>query len=263
MKRAGLAPSLLSVQAGAMPAAAHLRFRGAAALLALACLAAAAAARAEPERLEQLEPEAGQWQAELASVVAAGGSEHELGLRYGIAPWLAIGGEIEGEWEEGRFDEAGFALAALLFFSEDTADSLGTGLELVAGLGETGALASLTARFIAEKQTERWWAQGNLLLRHREGESNGESGLELAWAASLQAAIAPSVWFGIEGSGQAAHLAGFAGEAQNRAQFLGPSLTFELEPERGPEIEIGAAWLARIDGPGPRSWGSFFLQIEF
>ena len=79
-------------------------------LLAAMLIIQAAAARGNgPEQLEQLEPERGEWQAELHSHFSGSkseGGQHSLELFRGLSEHVALGVEVEGGWE--RWVEKGF-----------------------------------------------------------------------------------------------------------------------------------------------------------
>ena len=61
-------------------------------------------------------------------------------------------------------------------------------------------LSEAEARLILEQKTDRFWGQGNVMLRH--ANEDGEKGELLAYSWNLSTALADDFWLGIEGSGQ-------------------------------------------------------------
>lgn len=216
-----------------------------------------------PEQLDQLEPGHGEWQAEYYGTFGSTTDAergHTVELYHGIAPGWAIGTEVEAEVEDGElsFDEVGLAVLATLRNDDDRGPGLG--VMVSAGFDRQIDLSEVEARFIIEQESDAWWLQGNVMLR-RQFEP-GHRGTMLAYGWSLQRSVADDVWLGLEGSGQAASLSGFSGGAE-RGQFLGPSLTAEIETGKNSEIELGIAAFRRVSGDGPRHSLRLFVQAGF
>ena len=81
---------------------------------------------------------------------------------------------------------------------------MGAGIMASVRLDDSGTLSEAEARLIVEQQSEKWWGQANIMLRHVN--EDGERGELLAYGWNISHAIADSVWLGVEGSGQAARL---------------------------------------------------------
>ena len=77
---------------------------------------------------------------------------------------------------------------------------------------------------------------------------------------SAQRALGEHAWLGIEGSGRAARIAGSAEVAPQGEHYIGPSLTLQLANDH---LEVGAAFLERLDGDGPRDAPRFYVQFTF
>lgn len=231
------------------------------ALLAGLLLGASNAALAQgPEQLDQLEPGGGEWQTEYFATQSGGANgAHALEVLHGVGDRLAVGFEIEAENEAGAFRLETVGVKALVRLSGKDAP-LGIGLQLAAAVDSRAALVEIEARVILQARSEAWWVQANAMLRRQGRRDEARTGL--AYAASLQHAVGHIVWLGIEASGQLAPLAGDARRENRQGQFAGPSLTFELEPLTGHELEIGIAYLHRFRG-GSASAGRFFAQLTF
>jgi hypothetical protein len=216
-----------------------------------------------PEGLDQLEPDAGEWQLEyngqFGSTKAAE-RPHEIEAYYGVSDKLAIGVEVEGEAEDGDFSVGEFGVSLLYRFTEADDGELGAGLMVSAALGDDGGLSEAEARFIVEQKSDKWWLQGNAMLRH--ANEDGDKGELLAYGWNVSHAVAGNFWFGLEGSGQAARLGGFAG-GLDKAHFAGPAAVVEIEPSESSEIEIGLAWFRRLGDEGPRNAARLFVQMSF
>ncbi|HKR24227.1 MAG TPA: hypothetical protein VJS15_03130 [Allosphingosinicella sp.] len=213
-------------------------------VLALLGLLAAAgpALAAGPEQLEQLEPDGGQWQLEYYGLVADGDDdEHSAQVLYGLTDRLALGLEVESE---------GFAPTALYRFTDPEEDPLGIGVEAQAEFDGDFELSALEGRLILERVREDWWLQGNVMLRHEREAGDWESEVAYGWAASR--GLGGGLWLGVEGSGQAGSGGG---------HYVGPAITIEREPARGPEVEIGLAYQRRIGGEGPGDSVRMFVQL--
>lgn len=229
--------------------------------VAILCAAPAAAAAQGPEQLDQLEPGKGEWQAEyFATIGRRGRGEHAIEAMWGISDRLAVGFELEAEYEDGAFAFETLGPKLLYRVTRDGAP-VAIGVQLQLGFDADARLAETEARLIVEAQGNVWWAQGNLMLRRSRDDRRVETRLAYAW--SLQHAVADVAWLGLEASGQSAPLWGDAGSAEEHGHFAGPSLTFEWEPSSGHELEIGFAYLHRIAGEGAGSTGRMFAQLSF
>lgn len=62
---------------------------------------------------------------------------------------------------------------------------------------------------------------------------------------------------------QSAPISAKDGASDTHGHFVGPSLTFEVDPLPEHEIEIGVAALRRIGGDGPREALRLFVQLSF
>ncbi|AJP71560.1 hypothetical protein [Sphingomonas hengshuiensis] len=217
-------------------------------LLYCIALMLATPALAQVEQLEQIEPSAGEMQAEIFG--GPGGQSIEA--LAGISDRLALGGEVE--FEDGRIESAG--LAALVRFSDPETRPIGLGVEAQASLGAGGRLHEIEVRGLFESRGAKWWLQVNPIVR--TVREDGASGTGIAYAASIQRRIG-GVWLGGEASGRLARIGGDPMLAPRGEQYLGPSIT--LQPRGG--AEIGLAWLERIAGRGTRSGPRAFLQFEF
>lgn len=214
--------------------------------------AMAPASAAGPEQVEQLEPEGGEWQAELSLLASHdGAAEPSFQLLRGVNDSVAIGVEIEGD---------GAAIESfsptILYRIGDRNAGVSVGMvgqvELVPDLEPVGA----EARLIVERQAQRWWAQGNLIV-HAEREA-GQSTSTLAYSWRISRALGKALWLGGEGSGQVARLGGSA--RVERGQYVGPALTIVHDLRSGTEIELNASFLRRVAGEGPR--GAFVLSAQ-
>jgi len=224
------------------------------ALLLFLCAGAAAQA---PEQIDQLEPRAGEWQAEYFGTFGPGGErEHALEAMFGLSGNFALGVELEGEYSGGRlaFDTLG---VKALYRLTGEASPVGLGLQVQLAFDERTRLAQSEVRLIAEVESEAWWAQGNFMLRR--SRPDGETAITPAYALSLQHALGNHAWFGLEGSGQLSPLSGDGASGH----FIGPSLTVEWQAGPGAEIELGLALLRRVGGEGPGTTGRVFVQTTF
>ncbi|MBZ6378494.1 hypothetical protein B5C34_12600 [Pacificimonas flava] len=230
---------------------------------------------AEPEQLEQLEPEGGAWLAEYNGTFGPDESSHGGEVLYGIDNRIAVGAEAEFESEGGApsFDEAeGFIL---LTFDRAEGGRAGFGLKLGGGVNRDGRISEVEARLITEQRSGGIWSQGNLILRHVRGaaerspEPNEEpegKGTLIAFAASVQKEVGDELWLGLEASGEPAHLSGFDpadGEGFDASLFLGPSLTAEFETGGDGEVEVGIAMLFGLIGEDTPAALRIFVQTEF
>ena len=231
-------------------------------LAAFAMLAAAAGpAFAEgPEQLEQLEPGKGEWQVEYFGLFGDGADEreHSFQMMAGVTDRLALGVEIESSWAGSALKIESFVPTALYRFSDAVEDPVGIGLEIQAGIDRHGDFAGAEARLIAEKRSSAWWIQADLILRHSRDEGSSSNSVAYAWA--LNRAVTDRLWFGVEGSGQAARL---NGSVPAHEHFLGPSLTWEVGLGGEREAEIGIAYLRRLGSEGPPDTARFFIQLGF
>ncbi len=229
------------------------------AALALALATLPAHAQSGPEQLDQIEPGQGSWQAEYFGTFGDDG-EQGIELLYGLSDRIALGveAEFEGPADGLRFDS--IAPILLIRLADPETAALGFGVKLQGAISRSGELEAVEARGIVEHRGDRWWLQGDAIVRH--ARDDGASGTGLAYAVSIQRALADDVWFGIEASGQAARLRGHAELAPTGAHYAGPSLTAEL-PLGAAEVELGLAWLQRVAGDGPASGPRIFAQFTF
>ncbi|MBV7256638.1 hypothetical protein KCG44_07550 [Pacificimonas sp. WHA3] len=230
-----------------------------------AMVGASGAYAGSPEQLDQLEPEAGEWQLEYYGQFGTTEDterNHALEAFYGVSDGVAIGFEIEGEAEDGTFEINEFGAMALFKLVDPDDAPVGAGLMLAAAMNDDGELTEAEARFIVERVTETWWAQANVMLRHVD--EDGEQGEFAAYSWSLQHAIADDVWFGAEGSGQAFDFGGFDDEDDGfeAAHFVGPSLTAEFELSGDSEVEAGLAWFTRLGDAGAKHTLRLFVQVD-
>jgi hypothetical protein len=217
-----------------------------AAMLALAAALFASPASADaPEQLYEHGPAAGEFEIEYNGQAGDGdpaARPHSLEVFAGVSDRIAIGIEVEGEMEEGKFRTEEYALGVLIGLNDETAPVTFSVL-VQAGLDRDGNFPQSQLRLIAEHGGESWNWNGNLIARRRKGD---ESGSAIAYATTLHYQLAEQVAFGIEASGQAARLSGFSG-GFDKAHYLGPSLQLKLGKEGGPEVELGIKYLRRID----------------
>jgi hypothetical protein len=237
-----------------------IRFR----LLAATCLlcAAPAAALAQgPEQLDQLEPGAGEGQAEyFATIGPDGEGEDALEGMFGINARFAVGVEIEAEREGGALAFETIGVKALYRLTDDEAP-VAVGLQAQLSFDDRARLVEGEARLIAEAKPGAWWLQANAMLRRSGGDEPAAT--RLAYALSLQRAVTSFAWLGVEASGQSAPLSADTGASAGPGQFAGPSLTLEWEPSEAFEVEIGLAYFRRIAGEGPAGAGRLFVQLSF
>lgn len=225
-------------------------------LSAILTIPAAPALADSPEQLEQLEPERGQWQAELHSRFSGSkseGGQHSLELFRGLSEVLALGLEVEAGWDHGSLQVDEVGAIALARFTDAREDALGAGLMVGAAVGTDGRVSEIEARAIAEKITQEWWAQGNVIWRGSREDGDRSEMLAYAWSASRW--IAQGLWIGLEGSGR------IAGSAEP-GHYAGSALAFELELG-GREVEVGAAYLRRFGGEASAGTGRAFVQLGF
>jgi hypothetical protein len=232
-------------------------------LLAFAVAPMAPAYAEAPEQLDQLEPEGGEWQAEYyGQFGSTDGNErqHSLEIYYGVSDSLAIGVEVEAEAEDGDFGFGEAGISALYKFNDPEEAPLGLGVLLSARLDDEATLSEAEARFIAEKKSDTWWGQANVMLRHvNEDDEKGEL---LAYGWNLSHSVTDQFWLGVEGSGQIAKLGGFD-LGFDKAHFIGPAAMLELEVAEDKEVEIGFAWFRRLSDESPRNTARFFVQFDF
>lgn len=225
---------------------------------ALAALAVPLAAHAQsgPEQIEQLEPEAGEWQLQYSG--AYGGADgHELEIGRGVGRHWALGVGAEVEAVDGHLQLDGLSAVALVRLVEPEDRPVGLGLMGQVSVDRAGRYAGAELRAIAESRSPRWWLQANVMLRHRR--EDGEAGTNLAYVASIQHGPAP-FWYGIEVSGRAARLGGDADAAPAAQHYVGPSVTYRSARSG---LELGFAWMARVAGDGAPSGPRVFAQLDF
>lgn len=224
--------------------------------LAALALPLAAHAQSGPEQIEQLEPEAGEWQLQYSG--AYGGADgHELEIGRGVGRHWALGVGAEVEAVDGRLELDGFSAVVLVRAVEPEDRPVGLGLMGQVSVDRAGRYAGAELRGIAESRSARWWLQANVMLRHRR--EDGEAGTNLAYVASIQRGPAP-FWYGIEVSGRAARLGGDADAAPTGQHYLGPSMTYR---STGSGLELGFAWMVRVAGDGAPSGPRVFAQLDF
>jgi hypothetical protein len=235
------------------------RALGAALPVCLLACTAPALAQDGPEQLDQIEPGAGEWQAEYYGAFGGAG-EQSLELLVGVSDRLVLGAEAEFEGPRDGLSFDTIALVALYRAVDPEDHPVGVGIKVEASVGRDGRLARLETRAIVERRGPSWWLQGDLILRHvRE---DGARGTGVAYAASVQHALGGKAWLGIEASGQAARIGGAAELAPQGNHYAGPSLTVE-RPIGDGEVELGLAWLHRLRGNGPGSGPRIFAQFSF
>lgn len=222
-------------------------------LLFLPLLLAAAPALAQVEELDQVEPGKGEWQAEYLGSYG-GTDDHQIEVIAGVTDSLVLG--VQAEFE-GRVLE-GWGPVALYRLSDPEKDPVGLGLETQIEIDRGGHVGEAELRGIVDRRSPKWWVQANLMLRYQRDE--GERGTNLAYATSVQHALGDKAWLGIEASGRAVRLGGDAQAAPQGEHYAGPSLTLELADDK---VELGAAWLQRLAGAGPKSEPRLFVQFTF
>lgn len=213
------------------------------------------------EQLEQLEPDRGRWQLEYFGIGRRDEEDgHSVQALAGITDHVALGIELEWGWSQRRMTFDGLAPTVLYRFTDAQADPVGVGIEAQLELDGDLRLAGANARLILEKRSEAWWVQGDGIIRHvREGAASG-TGLAYGWALSRR--VGEAAWLGLEGSGQAARVDGSPLAVPNGGHFLGPALTLEYGLQSGAEIELGLAYLRRLDGQGPPDSVRIFVQLS-
>lgn len=225
----------------------------AASVFALALAFATAPAGATgPEQVEQLEPEGGEWQAELSLLASHGAAaEPSFQLLRGLNDAVAVGVEIEGD---------GAAIESfsptILYRIGDRATRVSVGMVGQVELATDLELVGAEARLILERQAQRWWAQGNLIVNAERETGQFTSTLAYSWRISR--ALGQAMWLGGEGSGQVARLGGSA--RAERGHYAGPALTIVHDLHSGGEIELNASFLRRVAGEGPR--GTLVLSAQ-
>lgn len=210
-------------------------------------------AHAQIEDLEQVEPGAGEWQAQY-TLVRSGGDGHAFELARGLSDLLIVGGEVDLDGRE--FDSA--AAKLLLRFSDPEKGAAGLSMEFSAGVDRDGQLDVLEARAIVDRRRPRWWVMANIALRN--AGDRGARGTGIAYAMSALRSVGKNVWLGGEVSGRLARIAGTASGAPAPQHYIGPSSSFAIA---GTPVEIGAAWLWRFAGRGSPSGPRIFAQVSF
>jgi len=229
-----------------------------AAATALLSFAGTPAAAANPEQVQDLGPKKGETGTQYVGQLSdADGTdearEHSLQFLHGFSDSLALGGELQLGYRSGPEAANGFSVdygsaIAVLRFSDAENDTVGAGLWLQAGLDTDGELATLESRFILEKKTDDWWAQGNAIVRRVNDEQ--EEGSYLAYSARASRSLGKSLWLGVESSGQVARISGFQQEPFDSAVYVGPSLFYEGEIGNREAI-FGLSYLHRVDEHEP------------
>lgn len=216
------------------------------------------AAAANPEQVQDLGPKnaetslqyVGQWSDADGTDEAR---EHSMQFLHGSSDRVALGGELQLGYRSGPDVKDGVSMdygsaIALVRFSDAEKDPVGAGVWLQAGLDTDGELATLESRFILEKKTADWWAQGNAIVRRVNDEQ--EEGTYLAYSARASHSLANSLWLGLESSGQVTRISGFSKQPLDPAVYVGPSLYYEGEIS-GNEAKFGASYLRRVDEHEP------------
>jgi hypothetical protein len=214
----------------------------------------------EPEQVEQLEPRAGEWQAQYFGTFGqSDGHGHAIEAMVGISARLAVGIELEAETEERCLSLESFGPKLLYRITGEDAP-VGIGLQVQVGISERALPKEAEVRLIAERKDQRWWSQFNSMIR-RSGV-DGHASTRVAYAWSLQHGLGQLSWLGVEASG-ALPAGGDGSAAFEGGHFIGPSLTFEIEPAPEREVEVGVAALRRIGGGGSRNALRLFVQFCF
>jgi len=236
----------------------HIRLSKFVVGLAALLLFAKPSAAANPEQVQDLGAKKGgtalQYVGQLSDAEGTDEArEHSLQLLHGLSDSLALGGELQLGYRGGSDVNDGFVVdygsaIAVLRFSDAEKDAVGAGLWLQAGLDTDGELATLESRFILEKKTDDWWAQGNAIVRRVNDEQ--EEGTYLAYGARASRSLGKSLWLGIESSGQVARISGFHKQPFDSAVYVGPSLFFEGQIGQN-EGTFGASYLRRVDEHAP------------
>lgn len=219
-----------------------------------------------PEQIEQLEPGKGRWQVEYDGFFGpvgddGEGREHSLQALAGVSEHVALGMDMQTSWSQGALTVETIAPTMLYRWSDPDDDPVGIGVEVQAAFDRQAKFAGAEGRLIVEKRSRRWWGQANLILRH--SRADGEAASSIAYGWSLARAVAPRLWLGVEGSGQAVRLGGDPMLAPVGAHFIGPALTWNTVRPGKAEVEIGLAWLRRTTGAGPTNTARLFVQLEF
>ena len=172
---------------------------------------------------------------------------------------LEPGIEVEGIWSEGSARGESVAPTLLYRFS-DASDGLGLSVigqvELAADLEPMGVEASL----VLERQTRRWWGQGNVMINTAREDGQSASALGYSWRISRS--VGKALWLGVEGLGRAAQLGGVAADDDVRGHFVGPALTIARPLRPGAKVEVSASYLRRIADEGPRQVVQLSVQIN-
>lgn len=231
-------------------------------MLAMPAFWSAPAAAQVPQELEQLEPGRGEGQIEyqgLFESLAAAGSSHSVGVSYGLSERLALGVEIEGERESGRFELENLSVFALHRLTPAGAGPVALGIKMSVGFDTGGHINEAEFRLIAERIGSGWWLQANLMA---QGEAeHGQRSASVAFAANASREVMTDVWVGIEASGDLFRLAG-SGPFAN-GQFIGPAASIEVGLGEDRELELGLVHSIRIAGQGPANSLRMFAQLGF
>ncbi len=186
------------------------------------------------------------------------GSDHSLGISYGISDRLSIGIELEGQRRGSRLAIDGLALSALFRLNPTPDGKLDLAIKTSVGSDSHGNYSEAKVRLMAQLIGPDWWLQSNLMMQH---EAEGSGTASLAFIVSASHAVAPNAWLGVEVSGDIAQLSGdgkFDG-----GRFIGPSFSTEFELSENIELEVGVVGSARLAGEGPDKSLRLFAQFEF
>lgn len=224
-----------------------------------------------PEIVKDLGPAKGEWEldyvGQFGEVDRADDVRRHSGQSfYGLSDAVAIGGEtLLGYRRRSTGDPRLFldydSVVAILRFSDPVRDYLGAGVWVQAALDEDGEVARLELRGILDRRGPVWRMQANLAVR-RVNEERVE-GTHLAYAAQLSRAVAGRLWLGVEASGQAGRLSGFARERDGFGQYLGPRVESEFGLGGRVRSRLALSYLRRLDAGGSRNTLQLTTGIRF
>ena len=228
--------------------------------LAIAMLATGSAVRAEgPEQFYEGPPAARGWSLESNSQFGRGGERaHSVELLRGFGERLALGVEVEAEAGGGEFAVEELGVGALIGLTGEEAPLQLAGLIQV-GVTPGGDLSQVEARLIGEHGRGSWRVLGNAIVRRTLADEHGTS---LGYAFIADHRLGETFRLGVEASGQAARLGGFA-HSFERAHYAGPSAALELELAGEREVKLGLKYLTRVDGGGEGGMLRVVAELEF
>lgn len=152
----------------------------------LTATAVPALAQGGPEQLDQIEPGAGEWQAEYFGAFGGDG-EQAVEVLAGVSDRLALGGELEMEGPRDGLRLDSLSLTALYRVSDPEAQPVGFGIEVQASIGRDARIAGAEARAIVEVRRRGWWAQADAILR--QSREDHRQGTGTAYGASIQRSL--------------------------------------------------------------------------